>query len=495
MDPILSKTQTLNRPSPKSRPSYQTRSKKALLLFVILSLVFSSLLIVINVVIDPLQVYHKASWYKPIFSREERYQNPGLAKNYDYDTIIIGTSMTQNFRPSEVGQILNGTTMKLSMEGSTADEHYQIAKLALSTGKVKKVLWGLDYFSLKTNTEEAVEQFPKYLYDDQIWNDYQYWFNYSTYALLMKSLWQMIKGANNTNLDLLNNWNNSATFSKEKVAEAYDKAYQEEYYFGLNEEGLEVVQKNFNDYIFSLVKAYPDVEFYFYYPPYSVLRQVVWYNTNHERFTNQLDMRKWMFAQFSTVSNVKLYDFQSESEWTYQLGLYADLSHHHQDVNSWIVQAIGRDDGKYRVTEQNIDTLNNQLEQDAELTLLNNQHEALRLKVQMYNESVTFTKPKLIGDKELLVPAKEAAKALGLNLDWKQATHTITLKKEMNRLEMTVDSTQAKTSSGAITLETAPVFIQGKVYIPLVAVSSILGFTANPRIEGHEIYININPLR
>lgn len=494
MDPTLSRTQTVSRPIPTSKRSYQARSKKALLLFVILSLVLSSLLIVLNVVLDPLQFYHKATWYKPVFSTEERYQNPGLAKNYDYDTIIIGTSMTQNFRPSEIDQVLKGKTMKLSMRGSTADEHYQIAKLALSTGKVKKVLWGLDYFSLKTNTDEGADKFPHYLYDDQFWNDYQYWFNYSTYSLFMKSMWQRIKGNKNTDLEMLNNWNYMAKFSKEKVAKAYDKAYQEEIYFGLNEESLDVVQNNFNKYIFSLVKAYPDVEFYFYYPPYSVLRQVVWYNTNAERFRNQLDMRKWMFEQFSTVSNVKLYDFQVESDWTYQLDLYADLSHHNQDVNSWIVQAIGQDNAKYRVTSQNMDTLNEQLHQDAKLTSLNDNHEAYRVQVHHSNVPVTFTKPMISGEDELLVPAKEAAKVLGLSLDWKQVTHTITLTKGKNSLEMTADAKHAKSSNVTITLKTAPVLKRGTVYIPLVQVSSLLGFTANSEIEGHNMHVFINPL-
>lgn len=99
-------------------------------------------------VIDPLQVYRAAS-YPPMFSEEERFQNPGLAKNYEYDTIIIGSSMTQNFVPSDVDRVFGGKTLKLSIEGSTAHEQYLTAKLALSTGQVKRVIWGLDYFALR----------------------------------------------------------------------------------------------------------------------------------------------------------------------------------------------------------------------------------------------------------------------------------------------------------------------------------------------------------
>jgi len=146
------------------------------------------------------------------------------------------------------------------------------------------------------------------------------------------------------------------------------------------------------------------------------------------------------------------------------------------------------------VTSQNMDTLNDQLHQDAKLTSLNDNHEAYRVQVHHSDVPVTFTKPMISGEYELLVPAKEAAKVLGLSLDWKQATHTVKLTKGKNSLEMTADAKHAKSSNDAITLETAPVLKRGTVYIPLVAVSSLLGFTANSQIEGHNMHVFINPL-
>lgn len=47
--------------------------------------------------IDPFFHYHMP-WFglKPVIN-DEIYQNPGLAKHASYDSIIIGSSMTENF--------------------------------------------------------------------------------------------------------------------------------------------------------------------------------------------------------------------------------------------------------------------------------------------------------------------------------------------------------------------------------------------------------------
>jgi hypothetical protein len=460
-------------------PSLKKRSRRMAGWFVLFSVAAAAALVATTYILDPLQFYRKASWYTPRFSPEERYQNPGLARNWDYDTIIIGTSMTENFLPSVVSKALGGNVMKLSIEGSTADEHNKMAQVALRTGKVKRVLWGLDYFSLKSNSADSSSKFPDYLYDNSIWNDYPYLFNYSVFEQFFTSLKANLQNLKPQNLEYLYNWNRMVTFGKNKVAVSYAKANLEEVYFGLNEESLDVVQQSFNDNILSLVKAYPDVEFDFYYPPYSVLRQVVWYNTNPARFENQLQMRKWMYEQFAALPNVKLYDFQAEEDWTYDLDLYKDLSHHKQDVNTWIAEAIGSDDAKYRVTDDNIDSFNQRLEEDAQTAVLNSDNEAVRFKVTLDGQTVAFANRVLAdGGDELLVPVKQAAAELKADLQWDQATKTMVLSLNGRQLRMTVDIAEAKTGGESATAKYAPRLVNGTTLVPIGFVAGQLGLSA-----------------
>lgn len=470
------------------------RGKAILLRFAMFTIALTAAIITLTAVLDPLQFYRKATWYKPFLSSDARYQNPGLAKNYDYDTIIIGTSMTQNFLPSEVGQALGGTAMKLAIEGSTADEHYYTAKLALETGKVKRILWGLDYFSLKANTKQASDQFPLYMYDDVWWNDYNYLFNYSVYDQLFKSLYGKMFGNKDKDLEYLNNWNDRAKFGADEVMKSYKTASQQDVYFGINEESLDVVQKSFTDNILSLVKAYPDVEFYFYYPPYSILRQTMWQESNAARFDNQITMRKWMFEQFADHKNVKLYDFQTETEWTYNLDLYKDLSHHSQNVNSWIAAAIGRDDIKYRVTQENIDELNYKLNIDTLHAMVTPEPGVRNMFTTIQEQEPDFTKRAWAGQQDLMVPVKELVKALDAQWSWDKSSRTMRLSSKDYKIQMTVGSAAAITSTGNLSMESPPQTIEGVTMIPLVWTAEQLGWYADVQEDTYATRIALRPM-
>jgi len=72
-------------------------------------------------IIDPLQQYRQASFYKPYFSNQ-RFMNPGMVKTADYNTLIIGTSTSENFVPEEVNKTLNIISLKVPFNGGTAYE-------------------------------------------------------------------------------------------------------------------------------------------------------------------------------------------------------------------------------------------------------------------------------------------------------------------------------------------------------------------------------------
>ncbi|WP_379129032.1 copper amine oxidase N-terminal domain-containing protein [Paenibacillus sp. sgz500958] len=474
-----------------SRPGFHSRSKRTVGLFLLFTLILAALMALLIIVVDPLQFYHRTSWYTPVYSKQERYQNPGLAKNFDYDTIIIGTSMTENFLPSEVGESLGGTAMKLSIEGSTVEEHYKMARLALETGKVKKVLWGLDYFSLKNPTPEEQQSFPDFLYDDKISNDYKYIFNSSVYTQFFLSLKSSLLG-NHTELEHLNNWNDTSTFSKERVAKDYGDHSASEIYFGMNEEGLPELQERFNTYIDQLLTDYPDVEFNFYYPPYSIMRQVAWYNVNPKRYSNQLEMRKWMFSQINKHPNSRLYDFQSESDWTFNLDLYKDLSHHSGQVNSWIAQAVGRDDAKYRVTEDNISLLNNNLESQTHSALMDKKGNVYAYEVTVNNANVPFTTRLVQEQGELFLPAKEVAASLGATLQWDSAAKQAVFTIKQHTLQMTAGQSKAEIDGQAVTMLHPILISGGRAMVPVQFVAEQLGLKADLNIDQHEYQLSIS---
>ena len=167
--------------SPRQSKRYRRFLWTTGLLFVLMT----ACICAVNYIVDPLQFYRQATWYAPIFSQEQRYQNPSLARNWEYNTMILGTSMTENFVPSYVDATFgDGTkTIKLSISGSSLYEERLAGEVALRTGQVERIIWGLDYASFRGGKELLHEEygpFPLYLYDENPLNDIQYLFNLST---------------------------------------------------------------------------------------------------------------------------------------------------------------------------------------------------------------------------------------------------------------------------------------------------------------------------
>lgn len=61
--------------------------------------------VVVIVIIDPFSNYHKPICGLESVPFSQVHQNPGYAKNYDYDIAIIGTSMTEGIRASDVEKV------------------------------------------------------------------------------------------------------------------------------------------------------------------------------------------------------------------------------------------------------------------------------------------------------------------------------------------------------------------------------------------------------
>ncbi|MCF0186610.1 MAG: hypothetical protein HUJ98_09020 [Bacteroidaceae bacterium] len=85
------------------------------------------------VVVDPFYHYHQP-WFglKPYFY-EEVYQTPGIIRNWEFDSVLLGTSMTENFKASWFKE--HGcNTVKLSYSGGRTKDFNTILKEIYAKG-------------------------------------------------------------------------------------------------------------------------------------------------------------------------------------------------------------------------------------------------------------------------------------------------------------------------------------------------------------------------
>ena len=89
------------------------------------------------------QIRYNSKWHRG----EERILISGLVKNYNYETVVIGTSTSQNILKKDVDNIFNTNSINLCLSGSTALEHRNLLNVIIKNNDAKTVIYGIDNFS------------------------------------------------------------------------------------------------------------------------------------------------------------------------------------------------------------------------------------------------------------------------------------------------------------------------------------------------------------
>lgn len=303
------------------------------------------LIAAVVVVIDPYFHYHKPLSFLSYRLYEERYINDGIARHFDYDAVITGTSMTQNFKTSEMNALFGTQSIKAPFSGAGYQELSENLERALKRNEaIKTVLWGVDYNGLLQEFDwSKYENYPTYLYDDNPFNDVPYVFNKSIfYHGVLPTVTMTLTGEAGTTMDEYSSWQLDTGLLA--IMASYDRngvVPLEETGFGEAEKALvdQTIQKNIVD----LVNQYPDVEFLLFYTPYSIC---YWDERNLEgTLYRQIEAEKAATEMLLACPNVKLYNFFDQYEVICNTDLYRDAGHYCGEVNSMILNWIAKDEG------------------------------------------------------------------------------------------------------------------------------------------------------
>ena len=109
-----------------------------------------------------------------------RLQAAGIINTWEFDSIILGSSMLENTSAREASEYLGGSFVNISIYGSDFFERSIVLSYALKRKSIKKVLYSLDYFGLidsRRNINLYNKELFLNLYDDNIYNDFPIYFN------------------------------------------------------------------------------------------------------------------------------------------------------------------------------------------------------------------------------------------------------------------------------------------------------------------------------
>ncbi len=309
--------------------------------------------------VDPFFQYHKPLPEFPYVLDNQLNQNPGIAKNTEYDSIILGSSMVVQFNTQWFEEILGLNTMKLPYNAAHAKDQDRILGIVEKHHEMPKAVFlGIDLLPYANGTDIDAYPVPEAYYDDNIFNDVEYWWN----------------------KDVLLDYVIAPYIGKDEADDfhiIYGKNYYGEYYNKENvlsnyvpeEKSEEVVPAdayveaagaNMEEHILPHIKGNPDTEFYVFFPPYSIL---FWYDCLQD---NDVDAR---LAEYDTImqslfacDNVRVFFFQNDPELITDLDRYIDYTHYDREVNLYMTECFAS--GKKEVT---VETYRRELEELREL--------------------------------------------------------------------------------------------------------------------------------
>lgn len=315
--------------------------------FLALALVVLALLAALVYIIDP---YYHYRAYDHKYKLDKIFSVPGVVKNYDYDAIIIGSSMTQNFDMDSFRRELGQAPIKATLGGMDAPEMAALLKLAQDAGHAETYYLCIDASLLSSDEEE--QRFPEYLMDDNARNDYRYFWGYEAWmrfipldlALIAAErlgipLPQRFQDARS--IDKMGEWAYRYSFSKERVLEVYA---------GSGNGGASNVDMTATaadpmaqcqKFLGSLDLSQGNVVLFF--PPYSAL---FWYDMEQAgRLESYFEVKRYFIQQVSAYSNVTIFDFQG-ADFTADLDNYMDMTHFSPQISDALIRCFAS--GEYR---------------------------------------------------------------------------------------------------------------------------------------------------
>lgn len=312
------------------------------------------LIAMIMVIIDPFSHFHMPFWGFEAVATDERSALVGLAKNDSYDTALIGSSMSENFIDSwfEYGKFGNNA-VKFCLQGAHFDDYEIILDEVITHPELKNVVFGLDNYILTDDPKEQEVTIPDYLYNNNIFDDSHYLWNKS--ALLEYLPVFIINNIKeNYSDDNAYVWENLFPYGRAAALASY-MAYRPE--FPKDREAYDTYFENADLFLSKFTKYIeerPDVKFYIYAPPYSIL---FWdYSIQNGRLEAEICLLERVYSKLLEYDNVELYYFQNDYDIITDLNYYRDYSHYKQAINYRMYKCMR--EGKRKLTKENYyDTL------------------------------------------------------------------------------------------------------------------------------------------
>lgn len=286
--------------------------------------------------VDPFFQYHSPLENFPYLVDNQLSQNPGMAKNMSYDSVILGSSMTVNFNTNWFDELLGLSTIKLSYSGAYPKDQSNIMDIIFkSDHDVKAVFLGVDVMTYTGGVDETKYPIPEYLYDDNYINDIQYIFNKDVF---LNYILRPLADPDKTDLaTVYASWWTDEYYNKQWVMHNYEPPQKVETKTPVDAY-IANLELNLGTNICPYIENNADTTFYIFFPPYSILYWNDVICENHLEAT--MEEYQYIADRMLEYDNVRLFFFPNQEWIVTDLNNYADYTHYHKDINHYMTKCF-----------------------------------------------------------------------------------------------------------------------------------------------------------
>ena len=309
--------------------------------------------------VDPFNHYRADKDKTKIIYQNPYYQNIGIAKYAQYDTLITGSSLTQNVRAWWFDDALGCDAVRLSFDGGYLPEYCELLRTATKYQKnLKTVYFGLDNYLITADSAlaQAESKIPSYLTDDNPFTDVSYLLNRDVLFDKIR-VYFAYKYSDTYDFYEMHAWGaverDPKVFNKEKTLRTYKpKAQPDDVAPDAFLDEADAVY----DALSGFVRDNPQTQFVFFAPPYSIL---YWLGLRAAGTLDAtIDALRSVYTRLLQFDNVRLFFFQDDMQRITELDNYKDYSHYCTDYNRYMLGCFA--DGAHEISAENCgDVLDN----------------------------------------------------------------------------------------------------------------------------------------
>lgn len=277
--------------------------------------------------VDPFYRYREPFFYDKVYYKIYATA-PSLLRNEDYNTLMMGTSMTRNFFLEDIDGAFGGRSIKLAAAGGTTSDLKKFFDLAKAAKKdsLERVIFSLDIYPLN-KTEPHYKEFD-FMYETGYSKEYRYLFSRQTFA----NIFYLWKRKLRPKRQRAHQTDRNRMFSSEYAGKKYglevvmyDADHNQKIHHTQTPRNEKAYRQNLKNELLPMFDENPQIDFIVFLPPYHIYTYC-----QSEEFGEAdalIRQRSEVMLELLKRKNVKLFDFQADASYVCDHELFSDVQH------------------------------------------------------------------------------------------------------------------------------------------------------------------------